>query len=94
MTNISQQHLLHFDKVSNIGKSQWNLKECELSLLSDVFTAINVVSMKLSLGSSKLGQILHLGIVIGPQRGEVLDQLLGIGEPLRVPKPCLGQTIH
>ena len=43
MTDISWQHLLHFDKVSNIGKSQWSLKECELSLLSVVFVAVDVV---------------------------------------------------
>ena len=44
--------------------------------------------MKLSLSSSKLGQILHLGIKIGPRRGgKHLTNFLGIGEPLRIPYP-------
>ena len=46
------------------------------------------VTTKLSLSSSKLGQILHLGIKIGPQRGETLDQFLGIGEPLGQNTKC------
>ena len=43
--------------------------------------------MKLSLGSNKLGQILHLEIAIGARTGEALDQFLGIGEQLRVLDP-------